>query len=81
MIFNFDYTFPLIKDAGLKGDLFYDTGTAFDGSDTLKMRQSGGVGFRWVTPIGPLMFFYAKNLDKKEYEPDHRWEFAVGTLF
>lgn len=81
LLFNFDYTFPLIKDAGLKGDLFFDTGTAFDGSDTLDMRKTAGVGFRWITPIGPLMFFYAKNLDRKENEQDHRWEFAIGALF
>ncbi len=81
LIFNFDYTFPLLKDAGLKGDMFFDSGTAFDGSDTLDMRHTAGLGFRWVTPIGPIMFFYAKNLDRQENEPDHRWEFAVGSLF
>ena len=81
LVFNFDYTFPLIKDAGLKGDIFFDTGTAFDDSDSLEMRESGGLGFRWITPIGPIMFFYAKNLDRKEDEPDHRWEFAIGSLF
>ncbi|KKL09814.1 hypothetical protein LCGC14_2562090, partial [marine sediment metagenome] len=81
LVFNFDYTFPLIKDAGLKGDMFFDTGTAFDDSDSLGMRESGGLGFKWITPIGPLMFFYAKNLDREEGEPDHRWEFAIGSLF
>jgi outer membrane protein insertion porin family len=79
LVFNFDYTFPLIKEAGLKGDIFYDTGTAFDSE--IEMRDSAGAGFRWVTPIGPLMFFWAKNLHQRYGEPEHRWEFAIGSLF
>lgn len=81
LLFNFDYTFPLLKEAGLKGDIFFDTGNAFNNSDDLEMRKTGGFGFKWITPIGPLLFYYAKILDQQEGEPDHRWEFAIGSLF
>ena len=79
LIMSLDYTFPLSEGAGIKGDIFFDAGTAYD--DTPDIRMTSGAGIKWMTPMGPIMFFWAKNLDQREGELDYRWEFAIGALF
>ncbi len=63
--FNLEYLFPLVKDLGLKGVLFFDTGNAWsDDQDYFSdMRNSVGAGIRWVSPLGPLRLEWGKNLD------------------
>jgi outer membrane protein insertion porin family len=79
--FNVDYVFPLIKNAGLKGVLFFDTGNAWNaGYHFEDMRRTAGVGIRWYSPIGPLRLEWGYVLDKKENEPPNRWEFTIGMF-
>lgn len=44
---------------------FYDQGNAFDHSDANMMR-SAGIGFRWISPIGPVRVDFARALDGHE---------------
>ena len=84
LIFNVEYTIPLVSSARLYGVAFYDAGTAFDDDEDIslnKLRQGGGFGFRWISPIGPLRLEWGKNLDQKDGESDSRWEFTFGTFF
>jgi outer membrane protein insertion porin family len=81
--FNFEYTFPLVKDLGLKGVLFFDTGNAWGEDEAFfsEMRYSVGAGIRWFSPMGPLRLEWGYNLDPKEFEQPSQFEFSIGNFF
>jgi outer membrane protein insertion porin family len=79
--FNAEYIFPLIKNAGMKGVVFFDTGNAWEsGYHIDDMRKTAGVGVRWYSPIGPLRLEWGYVLDRKENEAASRWEFTIGMF-
>jgi outer membrane protein insertion porin family len=79
--FNVELVFPLIKNAGMKGVLFYDTGNAWESGYHLgDMRHTAGAGIRWYSPIGPLRLEWGYVLDRKDEEPVSRWEFTIGMF-
>lgn len=79
--FNIEYVFPLIKNAGLKGLVFFDTGNSWESGYHLgDMRKTAGVGVRWYSPIGPLRLEWGYVLDQKEGEAASRWEFTIGMF-
>jgi outer membrane protein insertion porin family len=81
LCFNFEYIFPLIKNAGMKGLVFFDTGNAWDsGWHIDDMRKTAGLGIRWYSPIGPLRLEWGYVLDKKENESSNRFEFTMGMF-
>lgn len=81
--FNFEYLFPIAKEAGLKGVLFFDTGNAWlKGEDFFEsMRYSVGGGIRWMSPLGPLRLEWGRNLDPLQDEKDTELEFSIGRFF
>lgn len=82
--FNVEILFPLLKDAGLMGVVFFDTGNAYNNDETIElgnMRESVGYGIRWYSPMGPIRLEYGHILDPAEDEDDGRWEFTMGTAF
>ncbi len=79
--FNVDYTFSLIKKAGMKGVVFFDTGNTWETGYHLEdMRKTAGLGIRWYSPIGPLRLEWGYVLDRKENESPSRWEFTIGMF-
>ena len=82
---NLEYTFPLIKEAGLKGVVFYDAGNSMDTfkSTFSSILTSYGAGIRWFSPIGPLRLEYGipikprAGIDNK----GGRLEFNIGSIF
>jgi len=79
LVFNFELVFPLIKNAGMKGVVFFDTGNAWENKyDLGDMRKTAGAGVRWYSPIGPLRLEWGYVLDRKEGEPAYRWDFTLG---
>jgi outer membrane protein insertion porin family len=79
--FNFEYVFPLIKNAGMKGVTFFDTGNTWEsGFHVNDMRKTAGVGIRWYSPIGPLRLEWGYVLDRKENEDSSKWEFTMGMF-
>ena len=79
MGYSVEFVFPLIRNAGMKGVLFYDTGNAWEsGYDFGNMRQTAGVGVRWYSPIGPLRLEYGFVLDQRAGESGGRFEFTLG---
>ena len=79
--FNVEYVFPLIKNAGMKGLVFFDTGNSWESGYHLgDMRKTAGVGVRWYSPIGPLRLEWGYVLDRKEGESASRWEFTIGMF-
>jgi outer membrane protein insertion porin family len=79
--FNIEYIFPLIKNAGMKGLVFFDTGNTWESGYHLgDMRKTAGVGVRWYSPIGPLRLEWGYVLDRKESESPSQWEFTIGMF-
>jgi outer membrane protein insertion porin family len=84
LIYNFEYTFPIVPAARLKGVLFYDIGKAFDNYETVKyseLRHSMGWGFWWLSPIGPLKFEWGYIIHRKPADQASQFEFNIGTIF
>ena len=74
-----EFVFPLIKNAGMKGLLFYDTGNTWESGYHLNdLRKTAGTGVRWYSPIGPLRLEWGYVLDKQPGESASRFEFTIG---
>jgi len=84
LVFNFELVFPLIKDAGMKGVVFFDAGNTWNGGYSLNdLRKSAGLGIRWYSPIGPLRLEYGYVLDRGKNLNDDtvgRFEFTIGMF-
>jgi len=80
---NFEYLFPIDKDLGLKGVLFYDVGNAWKDNESYfsDLRSSVGAGIRWLSPLGPLRFEWGYNLDQRDGEKPSVFEFSIGKAF
>jgi outer membrane protein insertion porin family len=82
LIFNAEYIFPLLPDLKLKGLVFFDAGNAYEDFDNFgNLRYTSGLGFRWISPMGPIRIEWGYNLKKKEGESSSKFEFAFGTFF
>ena len=89
LLFNAEVQYPFTK--GLRGFLFYDRGNVFGtGSDTTttdttwslsKMRDSIGVGARFMSPFGPVGFAYGIKLDQAAGEELGEFHFTAGSAF
>ncbi|KUG23448.1 outer membrane protein assembly factor yaet precursor [hydrocarbon metagenome] len=81
LVFNAEIVFPFIKDAGMKGVIFYDAGNSWnDQYDIGNLYQSVGLGLRWYSPIGPLRLEYGRIINRRGLsdDSDGRWEFTIG---
>jgi outer membrane protein insertion porin family len=85
--FNFELVFPLLKDLGVHGVLFFDTGKVYGEEENFEfnpddLRQSAGGGIRWLSPMGPLDIEYGYILDPED--SDHgpgQFEFSMASSF
>ena len=81
LLFNFEFVFPILKNAGMKGVIFFDTGNAWNNEyDLGDMRKTTGAGIRWYSPVGPLRLEWGYVLDRKDGEPAYRWDFTMGWM-
>lgn len=84
-IFNVEYNFPLLKDAGLKGVVFFDAGNVYDDNENMfsSFRMSYGAGIRWVSPMGPLRLEYGIPINPRDGidKSSGRFEFSIGSFF
>lgn len=81
LLYQAEIEFPLLKEARIRGVLFFDTGNAFDGSlfnQSPILRSNVGWGFRWFTPIGPLRFEFGYPIFPGG-EP--QFNFTIGPPF
>ena len=82
--FNFEFIFPLFKEAGVGGVIFYDTGNVWtkdQNMDFSDMKQSYGGGIRYKSPFGPMRIEYGRVINPGRYDPEGNWEFSVGGTF
>ncbi len=85
--FNLDLVVPLLKDQGVYGGVFFDTGRVYGDNEKIELdpadlRQSAGLGIRWLSPVGPVRLEYGFILDRKSN--DHgpgNWEFSMASAF
>ncbi|MCM0082820.1 outer membrane protein assembly factor BamA [Geomonas sp. Red32] len=82
---NLEWTFPLLKEAGLKAVVFFDAGNSQDTfKDTFsKVLTSYGAGVRWFSPIGPLRLEYGIPINPRSGidSASGKLEFSIGTMF
>ena len=83
LYFNVEYLFPLMKSAGLRGMLFFDSGNAYGSGESFfsDMRNDVGVGVNWYSPFGPLKVVWGYNLSPKYDENSSNFEFSMGGQF
>jgi outer membrane protein insertion porin family len=84
LIFNIEYSFPLVPAAHIKGLLFYDMGRAFNDYESIRitqLRHSYGWGFWWLSPMGPLRFEWGYIVNRKPTDQPSEFEFSIGTVF
>jgi len=83
--FNIELLYPIFKDAGIVGVVFYDTGEVYGKNEDVdlgELRESAGFGFRWYSPIGPIRIEYGYILDPIEGQGEgKKWEFTMGGAF
>ncbi len=83
LFFNFEYIFPIVKSAGIRGVVFFDAGNAYRQSEgyVSDIRKSIGAGIRWQSPFGPLRVEWGLNLSPKKDEDSSQIHFTMGTMF
>lgn len=63
--------------------LFIDGGQVYadgDSFDVSSLRWSAGIGFNWLTPVGPLSLSYGVPLNDEDGDDVDRFQFSIGRL-
>ncbi|MDI7258377.1 MAG: outer membrane protein assembly factor BamA [Thermodesulfobacteriota bacterium] len=80
--FNSELIFPLSREIGLRGALFWDVGKGFDRfSDLTPLKMGVGVGIRWFSPFGPIHIDLGFNPNPKPGEKRKVFDFTAGTVY
>jgi outer membrane protein insertion porin family len=64
--------------------LFLDAGSVWfegDPDNGFDLRESAGLGLRYLTPIGPVALDYGWKLDRRNGESPSEWHFTIGAVF
>ena len=89
---NFEITYPILADLGIKLVTFFDYGNSFTNMNkafsTTSSPDGGilmsyGAGIRWASPMGPLRLEYGIPLKPRNSIDNRggRLEFSIGTMF
>jgi outer membrane protein insertion porin family len=82
VVFNVEWIFPISREIGLRGAVFFDIGKGFDEwRDMTPLRRAAGAGIRWFSPMGPVHIDLGYNLSPKKGEKASVFDFAMGTVF
>ena len=78
---------PFAGDSrSMRTAFFLDAGQVFDTERDFdpaldEVRLSAGVGFQWITAVGPLAFSLAKPLNDKSGDETQVFQFSLGQTF
>jgi outer membrane protein insertion porin family len=64
--------------------VFLDAGSVWfpnDPKNGFDLRESAGLGVRYVTPVGPIALDYGWKLNRREGESPSEWHFTIGAVF
>jgi len=81
ILMNMEIEFPILRDAKIRGVIFFDAGNAFDGwfaNQSPALFANYGWGIRWFTPIGPLRFEFGTPIVKGS---GTQFYFTIGPPF
>jgi outer membrane protein insertion porin family len=82
IVFNSELVFPIARDIGLRGAVFWDIGKGFDKFSQLAPLKTGvGAGIRWYSPFGPIQIDLGFNPIPKKGEKGHVVDFTAGSTF
>ena len=91
--FDFIFNLSFLDDTrSVRSSLFLDYGNVFsDGCrnyefkcsefDLGELRYSIGLGFTWITQLGPLSFSISSALNNDEYDETEAFQFEIGNQF
>mgnify|MGYP003325500636 FL=1 len=90
---DFIFNLAFLDDTrSVRSSLFFDYGNVFsDGCksyelqcsefDLGELRYSIGLGFTWITQLGPLSFSISSALNDDEYDETEAFQFEIGNQF
>jgi outer membrane protein insertion porin family len=87
VVSNVELLFPvpgLKDDKATRMSLFWDAGYAFGPHEKLSfatLRQSVGIAFTWISPVGPIKLSYAQPIKSRDIDKVERFQFMLGTAF
>ncbi|MES2298207.1 MAG: outer membrane protein assembly factor BamA [Pseudomonadota bacterium] len=87
MIGNAELQFPFPgsgTDRSLRWFVFSDAGQVYQEAQKMRLselRYSAGLGFSWISPVGPLKLSYSRPLNAKPGDRLERFQFQMGTGF
>ncbi|HEY0159424.1 MAG TPA: translocation/assembly module TamB domain-containing protein [Thermoanaerobaculia bacterium] len=81
LLLNAEYRFPIFGPVG--GAVFADIGNVYPGSriDLGNLRYGAGVGFRYLSPVGPLRIDLAMPFERRWYEKSFQYFISLGYAF
>ena len=78
---------PFATDSrSMRTSLFFDAGQVFDtdrgfGPSLGELRMSAGIGFQWITAVGPLAFSLAQPINAQPEDYTQVFQFSLGQTF
>ena len=82
LLLNLEYRFPIVSS--FEGVVFYDAGNVWADwreIDFGGVKSGAGVGFRWLSPIGPLRVDVGWKLDREPFEEPVAFQLSFGNPF
>jgi outer membrane protein insertion porin family len=81
-VINMELIFPLAREIGLRGAVFFDMGKGFNyWRNAFPPRFGAGPGIRWFSPFGPINIDLGFNLSPKKGEKGMVIDFNAGSTF
>jgi outer membrane protein insertion porin family len=84
MMVNLNTELRVPLRSGLIGAVFFDAGSVWFARDPVNdfdLRETTGLGLRYLTPVGPIGIDYGWKLDRRAGESAAEWHFTIGAVF
>lgn len=85
---TFSSTFPngLPEKWNALSNIFFDTANVWgvddnSTSDSNTLRSAIGIGFSWISPLGPISLTYAEPITKEKTDEVEQFNFKIGSAF